>query len=70
MVEERIGLIIADDSNIVIECFRNWIDDSPKIRLIGVVHKTDELLSLIDIGRKRHYPEQLPLVTEAGKDSN
>ena len=49
MVEKKIGLIIADDSNIVIECFRNWIEDTIKINLIGVVHKTDELLSLIGI---------------------
>jgi len=49
MVEQRIGLIIADDSNIMIECFRHWIEDTIKINLIGVVHKTDELLSLIGI---------------------
>jgi len=49
MVEQRISLIIADDSNIVIECFKNWIRNISQIHLLGVVHKTDELMSLLSI---------------------
>ncbi len=49
MTEQPIGLIIADDSNILIECFRQWIENIPSINLIGVVHKTDEVLSFLNI---------------------
>jgi len=49
MEEQKIGLIIADDSNIVIECFKSWINGAGMIDLIGVVHKIDELVSLVDI---------------------
>ncbi len=49
MNEKQIDLIIADDSNIVIDCFRNWIKDVPEIRLIAVVHKPEELMSLIGL---------------------
>lgn len=49
MVEQRISLIIADDSNIVIECFKNWIRNISQIHLLGVVHKTDELSSFLSI---------------------
>ncbi len=69
MVEKRIGLIIADDSNIVIECFRNWIDDSPMINLIGIVHKTDELLSLIGIEEDAIILSSYQWVLKQGKSS-
>ena len=49
MTETFIELIIADDSNIVIECIRHWINDSPEVKLIGIVHETGELQSLLKI---------------------
>jgi DNA-binding NarL/FixJ family response regulator len=67
MVEQRIGLIIADDSNIVIECFRNWIDNSPKIHLIGIVHKIDELMSLLGIDEKAIVLTSYQWILKQGK---
>lgn len=49
MTETPIELIIADDSNIVIECMKHWIYNSPEVELISIVHSTDELQSLIEI---------------------
>lgn len=69
MVEQRIGLIIADDSNIVIECFRNWIDNNPKVNLIGIVHKTDELLSLLGIENKPIVLTSYQWVLKQGKSA-
>jgi DNA-binding NarL/FixJ family response regulator len=69
MVEQRIGLIIADDSNIMIECFRHWIEDTIKINLIGVVHKTDELLSLIGIEESAIVLTSYQWVLKQGKST-
>ena len=49
MTTSYIELIIADDSNIIIECVRNWIKDSLEVKLIGIVHKTSELQTLVEI---------------------
>ncbi len=49
MTETFIELIIADDSNIVIECIRHWINDFPEVKFIGIVHETGELQSLLKI---------------------
>lgn len=69
MVEQRIALIIADDSNIMIECFRNWIEDNPKINLIGIVHKTDELLSILGIEQKPIVLTSYQWVLKQGKSA-
>lgn len=69
MTEGHIGLIIADDSNIVIECFRNWIEDAPGIKLIGVVHKTDELLSMIGIEENAIILTSYQWVLKQGKST-
>jgi len=69
MVEQRIELIIAEDSNIVIECFRNWINGSSKINLIGIAHKTDELLSLISIEESAIVLSSYQWVLKQGKSS-
>ncbi len=49
MTETYIELIIADDSNIVVECMKHWVKDSPDVELIAIVHTTEELQSLIEI---------------------
>ena len=49
MTETYIELIIADDSNIVVECMKYWVKDSPDVELIAIVHTTEELQSLIEI---------------------
>ena len=67
MTEQPIGLIIADDSNILIECFRQWIENIPSINLIGVVHKTDEVLSFLNIEKDAIVLSSYQWVLKQGK---
>jgi len=69
MTEQRIELIIADDSNILIECFRQWIEDIPSIDLIGVVHKTDEVLSFLGIEKDAIILSSYQWVLKQGKSN-
>jgi DNA-binding NarL/FixJ family response regulator len=67
MSDNYIDLIIADDSNIVIECFKNWISDSNKIRLIDVAHKKEELEGLIKIYENAIILGSFPWIIKQGK---
>ncbi|NQT77821.1 MAG: response regulator transcription factor [Bacteroidetes bacterium] len=49
MTEPYIELIIADDSNIIIECMKHWIKDAPNVELIAIVHSAELLKSLLEI---------------------
>jgi DNA-binding NarL/FixJ family response regulator len=53
----------------MIECFRHWIEDTIKINLIGVVHKTDELLSLIGIEENAIVLTSYQWVLKQGKST-
>ncbi|MCD4723693.1 MAG: response regulator transcription factor [Bacteroidales bacterium] len=67
MTETFIELIIADDSNIVIECIRHWINDSPEVKLIGVVHEIGGLKSLIEIHESAIVLSSLHWILKQGK---
>lgn len=69
MTEQQIELIIADDSNILIECFRQWIENIPSINLIGVVHKTDEVLSFLNIEKDAIVLSSYQWVLKQGKSN-
>ncbi|MCK5765957.1 MAG: response regulator transcription factor [Bacteroidales bacterium] len=69
MTEQKIKLIIADDSNILIECFRQWIKNIPSINLIGVVHKTDEVLSFLNIEKDAIVLSSYQWILKQGKSN-
>lgn len=69
MTEQQIELIIADDSNILIECFRQWIEDIPMINLVGVVHKPDEVLSFLGIEKDAIVLSSYQWVLKQGKSN-
>lgn len=49
MSEDQIELIIADDSNFVIECIRHWLKESDCIKLMGTVSSSGELNELVNM---------------------
>lgn len=62
-----IRLIIADDSNIVIECIRLWISGSSKIEIVGIVSELEELVSLIEIHENTVLISSISWVLKQGK---
>lgn len=67
MTETYIELIIADDSNIIIECMKHWVKDSAKVKLIAIVNRTEELQSLIEINENAIILSSFYWITIQGK---
>lgn len=67
MTDNKIHLIVADDSTLVIEGIRNWIQESPKIVLISMVNKFEELESLVEIHKDAVLLSSIHWILKQGK---
>jgi len=67
MTETCIELIIADDSNIVIECMKHWVKDSPKVELLAIVHSAELLKSMLEIHENAVILSSFYWITIQGK---
>lgn len=67
MIDNNIELIIADDSNITIDCLKNWIKGDQTIKLVGVVQCENELISAIENYNSAIVVGSFPWIIKQGK---
>ncbi len=69
MPENLVELIIADESNFVIECVKNWIKECDRVGLVSTANKPDDLSNLIEVTKNPIVLSTFPWAMKQGKEN-